>query len=253
MKRWQEDETLEGIVIAKEPPGKLNLKYTKDHFVCTVTCLNTNPAVVTINVNLGAVHLRSLERIESAKLIVIKAVLDDKFSYGLGDKNYQFGAEMFNNQKVKKVLSKLQITSNWQGKNTLIERKHRHLAKQIFNVLPEIDIHKLSVEVFKQVLVELVNRHALTSEIHELVLDNSLVKLLDKISQKVLAEWWRPPYALPYLMSALDETLGLSVLEIQGRVHGKTNEIQWLKIYGAKGAEEKARVSKLNGNNLEYK
>ena len=49
-------------------------------------------------------------------------------------------------------------------------------------------------------------------------------------------------------MAALDEILGISVLEIQGRVTGKNREIKWLKIYGAKGAEEKAKVSLWQGN-----
>ena len=62
--------------------------------------------MVDININLGAVHLRSLERIEPVNLIVVRAALDAKFAFGLGEKTYQFGAELFSSQKIKKVIKK---------------------------------------------------------------------------------------------------------------------------------------------------
>ncbi|HLD03961.1 MAG TPA: PEP/pyruvate-binding domain-containing protein, partial [Candidatus Dojkabacteria bacterium] len=228
LKKWIQDPTLDAVIVSKEPKDKLNPKFTKDHFVCTVTCINTNPAMVDININLGAVHLRSLERIEPVNLIVVRAALDAKFAFGLGEKTYQFGAELFSSQKIKKVIKRLQSNIPLYKMNNLWERKYRHLAKQIFNIFPELDVNEVGIKEFKEILVELVNHHALTREFHELVLDNSRVKLLDNISQIILDEWWRPPYSLPYTMAALDEILGISVLEIQGRVTGKNREIKWL-------------------------
>jgi len=68
-------------------------------------------------------------------------------------------------------------------------------------------------------------------------------KVVQIVKKKVFGEWWRPPFSLPHLMSALDEIYGLSVLEVQGRMKQK-KELAWGPlVYGAKGREEKEKVS----------
>jgi hypothetical protein len=106
--------------------------------------------------------------------------------------------------------------------------------------MPELNVNKLDLKTFKEVLVELMTRNALPDEIYELIIAPKLLKLLDQIAAKIFTDWWRPPIALPYFMAALDEKLGTSVLEIQGRV--AEDKIKWMKIYGVKGAEEKDKV-----------
>jgi len=65
--------------------------------------------------------------------------------------------------------------------------------------------------------------------------------VVETVKKKVFKNWWRPPFALPHLMAALDETYGLSVLEVQGRINQK-GELLWCLVYGAKGREEKEKI-----------
>jgi hypothetical protein len=90
-------------------------------------------------------------------------------------------------------------------------------------------------------------RNAFQSDLYELVVTKTLLGILDQITNKIFSEMWRPPLALPYVMSALDDVVGLSVLEMQGRIDG--NRLSWLKIYGAKGAEEKEKIEMWRLNN----
>ncbi len=62
------------------------------------------------------------------------------------------------------------------------------------------------------------------------------------VKETIFGRWWKPPFSLPHVMSVLDETYGLSVLEGQGR--GK--ERPWGPlVYGAKGREEKEKVEEV--------
>lgn len=66
-------------------------------------------------------------------------------------------------------------------------------------------------------------------------------KVAHLVAYKVFSQWWQPPFSLPHVLSALDETWGLSVLEGQGRMKNK-KELAWCLVYGAKGREEKEKV-----------
>ncbi|MBU0975834.1 MAG: PEP/pyruvate-binding domain-containing protein [Patescibacteria group bacterium] len=70
--------------------------------------------------------------------------------------------------------------------------------------------------------------------------DPDLITIVRQIKRKVFNEWWKPPIALPHMLSALDDAMGLSALEGQGRI--TNGKIVWCKIYGAKGYEEKEKV-----------
>lgn len=61
------------------------------------------------------------------------------------------------------------------------------------------------------------------------------------VKEKVFEQWWRPPFSLPHVLSVLDETYELSVLEGQGRMRDK-KELAWCLVYGAKGREEKEKA-----------
>lgn len=68
-------------------------------------------------------------------------------------------------------------------------------------------------------------------------------KVAQIVKEKVFGQWWQPPFSLPHVLSALDESYGLSVLEGQGRM--KDKEASWCLVYGAKGREEKEKVKEI--------
>ena len=68
------------------------------------------------------------------------------------------------------------------------------------------------------------------------------LKITRLVAEKVFYEWWRPPFALPHLMWACEETTGTSVIEGQGRLsRGRS----WCLIYGTKGKEEQEKVKEV--------
>jgi hypothetical protein len=119
-------------------------------------------------------------------------------------------------------------------------RKIVHLMKQIHMIFPQVDFTNIDTQKLGKYLTELMSRNAFQGDLYDLVVSKTLLSVLEQITHKIFVEWWRPPLALPYLMSALDDVAGLSVLELQGRIKG--NKLVWFKVYGAKGAEEREKV-----------
>lgn len=60
-----------------------------------------------------------------------------------------------------------------------------------------------------------------------------------ELVQKVFLEWWNPPFALPFLMSALESVYGVDTLEFQGR-RGEDGRLESVFLFDAKGHEELA-------------
>lgn len=239
--RWLKDTTLDSIVVSQEPAGKLNPRLASKHFVCTLSCLNTNPPCVVANLNLGTPHLRSLEKVEGTSLVMIKVVLNPQADYHLGNITYQIGEEYFDENKLSLLLKTLKLKT-WPRiyDDHPINPPARHLAKQLIRLFPEIDIDFIEIPSLKKLLVELMSRNALPPDVYQYITDQYTLSLLNQITRQIFEKWWRPPVALPYLMAALDGVSGLSVLEAQGRFEKDT--LVWFKIYGAKGSEEKERV-----------
>ena len=74
--------------------------------------------------------------------------------------------------------------------------------------------------------------------------DNSMEYAQDVtqiVAETVFNQWWKPPFSLPHVISALDEKYGLSVFEGQGRMK-KNGKVSWIRIYGAKGREEEQKI-----------
>ncbi|MBN1373841.1 hypothetical protein JW962_00705 [Candidatus Dojkabacteria bacterium] len=104
----------------------------------------------------------------------------------------------------------------------------KHLKSQIKNK-PEI--------------VRMINNQMIAPSEYNRYIKNTILTIVDGVRAKVFGQWWNPPFTLPHMMSALDDALGLNVLEGQGRV--KAGKIDWIKVYGTKGGEEKERVDTL--------
>jgi len=240
--KWVSDETLNAIIVSNEPEGKLNPDLSEEHFVCTISCLSGHPPQVVVNVNFGTAQLRSLERVESTSLAIIKAYLNPKADYELGNISYQIGDEYFDKDKIKRLLGVIQ-RNNWAKKKADEEvsiKTARHILKQMIAVHPDLEINKLDLESFALILRDLMNQENLPNDAYQFIVKTEIMTLLEKISTKIFSSWWKPPMALPYLMAALDETAGLSVVEAQGRVKGRN--LVWFKVYGTKGAEEKEKI-----------
>lgn len=237
--KWVEDKSLDAVIVSSEPKGKINPLLARKHFVCTLTCINSNPASIVMNIVLGTGHLRTLERVESSDLIIVKTAINPKFAYELGHTTYLFGENMFDKSKLLTLIKKIHdlvLNPTLPHRNRKIVR----LIHQLHIIFPNADLANLSETTLRKYLTELMVRNAFQEELYDLVVSKTTLGILEQITHKVFVDWWRTPTTLPYLMSALDDTLGLSVLEIQGRTSG--NKLVWMKIYGAKGAEEKRNV-----------
>lgn len=240
--KWITDETLSAIIVSNEPEGKLDSKLAQEHFVCTISCLSAHPPQVVVSINFGTAQLRSLERVETPNLATIKASLHPKAKYELGNISYQVGDEYYDKTKIKRMLRVIQ-RNNWAQKNTDEEniiKAARHLLKQMVALHPDLTIENLDQTSFTLILKDLMAQESLPEDVYQHIIKTQIMTLLDKISKKIFDNWWKPPMALPYLMTALDETAGLTVVEAQGRFKG--NDLVWFKIYGTKGAEEKEKI-----------
>ena len=240
--RWIEDDALDAIVVSREPDKeKLNPDLVDNYLVCTISCLTTYPPSVMVNLNLGAQHLRSLERIHRPELIMIRAILNPLAEYELGSISYQIGENHINQAKLKKLLGSLQAQMHKvEPRVADLSQPTRHLRKQILILFPEEDLASLSVHRLQKILGELMERNMLPADVYQYIVDDEIMSLLDQISKKIFEDWWRPPIALPYVMAALEEELGLSEVEAQGRFN--SGKLEWFRIYGFKGAEEKEKI-----------
>jgi phosphohistidine swiveling domain-containing protein len=244
---WVEDKTLDAIILSREPKGKMNTDLAMHHFACTLTCVSSNPANLVVNIVLGTPHLRSLERVESENLIIMKVAINQNFEYDLGHRIYLFGENLFEENKVESLLRKMKSLI----KNPKLPHRNIkivHLIRQINIVFPNADLLGYEVADLKKTLSELMIRNSFQEDLYDLVVSKTTLQVLDQIYKSIFVKLWKPPVALPYVMSALDDVLGLSVLEMQGRIKG--NKLAWFKIYGAKGAEEKEKVQIWKVSNL---
>lgn len=241
--KWIEDKTLDAIILSREPRGKLDANLAQHHFACTLTCVSSNPATLVVNIVFGTPHLRSLERVENSNLVIMKVAINQNFEYDLGNRIYLFGENLFEHNKINSLLRKLKklnLSPKFPHRNIKIV----HLLKQINMIFPEIDWNNIDNDKLRHILSELMVRNSFQEDLYDLVVSKTNLQILDQIYKNIFIKLWRPPVGLPYIMSALDDELGLSVLEMQGRVKG--NKLLWFKIYGAKGAEEKEKVQVWN-------
>lgn len=185
------------------------------HFSFTATVLNSIPAKLIISINIGSPHLRSFERAHQDDLITISCSLNYEMPYNLGSISLSLG--------------------------------HNHLKDTVFD-LTEQQLKNLPVEVQKAItnknqsaLLQLIEKGRVTPNLYPLLIKPKSLAVLNAVKDKILNELWLPPIALPHLMCALDDEIGLSVLEGQGRI---TNQkVVWCLLYGAKGSEEKEKAA----------
>ncbi|MGD9129493.1 MAG: hypothetical protein PVJ09_03345 [Candidatus Woesebacteria bacterium] len=78
------------------------------------------------------------------------------------------------------------------------------------------------------------------------ILKKKSLEVINEVQDKVFHQWWEPPIVLPHLMCALEDTIGTSVLEGQGRI--SKDKIQWCLVYGVKGSEEKEKAQQYSSN-----
>ncbi len=182
-REWVKDKTLEAVIVSNEPKGKLVPKYEKEHFVFTVSVLESSPVKILVSINPCTYHLRSFERVRKADVIMAEGVVNAESPNGIG-------------------VIRLHINGR---------------------VISYGDFEKKPGKFFDS---------------------KYKIRMIRGVVDKVFNVWWKPPIALPHMMSALDDAMGLSVLEGQGRV--RNGKLIWCKVYGAKGYEEKEKVK--NGN-----
>src|SRR3989344_3818982 len=210
--KWVEDPTLDAVIVGQEPKDKLNSELAKQHFVCTVSCINGATSQLVINVNFGTAQLRSLERVESSELATIHINLDPQQNFSLGDKTYHLGRSHFDDHKISR-LAQIINTSKIDHVEESLLRIKRHLLKQLTESYEQNTSNRIKEENLKDIIFD---------------------------------KWWKAPIYLPHVMSALDEVSGLSVLEAQGRF--ERDKLIWFKIYGAKGSEERDKIKTWNNS-----
>ncbi len=222
--KWIADETLESIIVCCDPVGKLDPTLLNKHFAGTLVCLATHPASVVLTLNFGAIHLRSLEQVPKEDLVMVKVNLNQWSDYKLGNFSYRFG---------KKHLVAKEIEVLFKENDTI--KEICRLSKK------EVDWENLSLQGFYDLIDFLSEEGVIPWKLLTKIVDPKTMSLTKSVSSTLFENWWRPPVSLPILMSVLDNIIGMSVLEIQGRF--EEEKIEWIKIYGAKGAEEKEKIS----------
>jgi len=241
--KWIEDNSLDAIIVGREPKGKLNPELSNHHFVCTVSCINGVTSQLVINVNFGTAQLRSLERVESSELATIHVNLDPQQNFSLGDKTYHLGRSYFDDNKISKLAQIVNSPKIDNVEESLLRIK-RHLLKQLADRDSPITSHGIKDAQLKDVIYDLMTKGKLPVDVFRWISSEHTLSLLDQIVKVIFDKWWKAPIYLPHIMSALDEVSGLSVLEAQGRFEG--DKLIWFKIYGAKGSEERDKIKTWN-------
>lgn len=233
--QWKENPSLVAIIVPTEPVGKMDKELYPKHFAFTVGCLDTQPPKVVVDLSLGNPHLREIEKIPPEKLIQIIAFINRETPYCLGQISFEFGIDHFN----KRNLEKLVQTSRGEITKTAIIEQIFVMVKERYN---SEDLRAIDIKRMVALVSGLAKSGLLTNEMYEFFIKRRSWLITELVANKVFVDWWRPPFALPHLMSALDDTLGFSVIEGQGRME-RNYFIPWKpKVYGLKGPQEVTAV-----------
>lgn len=185
-------------------------EFEKEHFVFTVSILESNPAKVIVSINTETYQLRSFERMESSDLIMLEGIINQDSPNFIGNITLSLGEVHIKTDSMKKI-----------REGSLLLPGLEELKKANFG--------KIRPDLYSELIRP------------------EILNIINVVKTRVFKSWWEPPLTLPHLMSALDDSLGLNVLEGQGRV--KNGQVDWCKVYGAKGSEEKERVGEEMGAN----
>lgn len=220
--KWKDDEDLEAIIVSKEPIGKMNSDLAHEHFSFTVSLLEGIVPKVVVSINIGSPHLRQFERSESNDLIILTASINPNGAFNLGSIRMQIGNVHLKENILEKIMN---------------SEKGTNLSK-IKRVLDKIDIVNLPAS--EQKLLQLIEHGIIPIQYYNLIIKESSLLVAKKVQEKVFRTWWREEISLPHLMCALDDTIGSSVLEGQGRF--SEGNVKWCLAYGVKGSEEKEKA-----------
>jgi phosphohistidine swiveling domain-containing protein len=218
LRKWKEDKTLEAVVVSREPQEK-HPDFAKEHFVFTVSFLEANPPKVIISINMNTLHLRSFERADKNQVVMLEGVVNQDSPNYLGKNNLKVSAGHILDEAAKQIID----------------------GSEDFGLLREsIKDSNATTSTVAQFLAEQITKGRIQPLFYKKLIKPDVIAVIQAVKEKVFKDWWNPPIALPHLMSALDDELGLNVLEGQGRL--KNSEVTWIKVYGTKGGEEKIRV-----------
>ncbi len=234
--QWKENPNLVAVLMPAEPVGKMDKALYAQHFAFTVACLATQPPKVVIDISLGNPHLREIEKISPETLIEITTLVNNETPSYLGQTTFDFGSEHFDQDNLKKLMRA------YAGKPT-----GNPLAKQVLGVIRQKYGTGIPQEVETKTMVnmlsELGRSGSLTKEMYQFLIKKRALTIAQLVANRVLSDWWKPPFALPHLMSALDDTFRFSVIEGQGRMEDNDTVPWYPKVYGLKGPQEAALVS----------
>src|SRR5690606_13081793 len=179
------DGVPEQIIVVYDPPGKGMDNLENQHFVCNVSC-RSNPDRVNVDICVGTAQLRVFERIDSNSLIRLTLFINTDMPYWQGMRQIDVGVKLWNRDNFTQI-------------------------SRIFNISStnETDIVTFINHTMRQPGIN----HTLL----KLLLGEKNYKIVKYIENRILDQWWEPPFALPHLMQTLDEIYSLEVLEIQGR------------------------------------
>lgn len=261
---WLQDPNLREIIVGYEPPRKGLEEYEEEHFVFAVSC-HSNPDQVLVEANLGTVKLRSLEEVTSEDLIHIVMLLSPDSPYHKGTRVLSFGRRYLKPKELaqiaataKRARQHIVETTGGEKKgllDRLLESKRglldrfleskrgpedaviQAICRQIFANDTDFWLERIDEQSLGIRISDAMRTQKFSTEMYQKIVQPKALRIAQAISQKVFDEWWGPPFELPHVMQALDETSGLQTLEAQGR-YTESGEVEYMLVYDAKGREE---------------
>ena len=261
---WLQDPNLREIIVGYEPPKKGLDEYEEEHFVFAVSC-HSNPDQVLVEANLGTVKLRSLEEVTSEDLIHIVMLLSPDSPYHKGTRVLSFGRRYLKPKELaqiaataKRARQHIVETTGGEKKgllDRLLESKRglldrfleskrgpedaviQAICRQIFANDTDFWLERIDEQSLGIRISDAMRTQKFSTEMYQKIVQPKALRIAQAISQKVFDEWWGPPFELPHVMQALDETSGLQTLEAQGR-YTESGEVEYMLVYDAKGREE---------------
>ena len=198
----------------------MDSKLNKEHFTFTISIMEGLVSKIIISINLGSPHLREFEKVSASNLIIITTSINEDSPQNLGLTSLQIGHKHLQPNIAQQIFSQ---------KSAPYEK----LQKIISKTLEEKRDDQLGIE---DQLLQLTKKGAIPIELYKYIFNSDSLEVINSIKDKVFNKWWVEPVSLPHLMCALEDTIGTSVLEGQGRI--SEGKVKWCLAYGVKGSED---------------
>lgn len=231
---WIQKFGVEAVIVGSDPQDKLNPEFKDQHFVCTLRCLASSPPEVVVEIHDQNIHLRSFDQTKETQLIQIVVKASPQARFGLGQINYKFGKDHYDEEKLKAL--------GVQLKQPHVNQEIQILKRKASRLFSPQSLRDLTTDRLKEMLCFLADKNLLTPSDYELFIKSRSLAVANFVAENVFEKWCKD-YGLPHLMWAIRKTTKAHVLELQGRLDPEGNS--WLSVYGTKGKEEAELLKKL--------